>query len=580
MEENLKTLGDYLAAFRRRKWQMLGVTVIILLVSIAVAFGLPPVYRSTATILIEQQKIPEELVRTTITTFAAQRIQIISQRVMTSTNLLEIIRKYNLYPEAQKKTPTEVILNRMEKDINMEMVSAEVFDPRSGRPMEAAIAFTVSYDSKSPELAQRVANELTSLYLNENLRSRTQLAAETSIFLTEEVDRLATFISELEAKLADFKERNVGRLPEMTELNLQFMDRTEQEIIEVDRQIRALEERKIYLQSELAQITPTKSFADTGERIMSPEDRLKLLESQHLSMSAVYAPEHPDLIRLEKEIEALKKETGASSDTTGLKAELTVARQQLSIVRQRYSEDHPDVKRLEQAVANLEAKLKNAEETTSKTQPASTLDNPAYVLLRAQLEGANTELRSLHAKRRELNDRLAIFEERLTQTPQVEREYRTLTRDYENTLIEYQEIKSKQMDAQLAEELEMKRKGERFTLIEPPRLPEEPIKPNRLAILFFGLVFSFAGGIGTAAVTENLDTTVCGPREITQLLGAPPLAVIPYIETKVDRLRRLWRRTLATTAVIGGVAVAAVLIHWLVMPLDVAWYVALQRLGL
>jgi len=575
MEENLKTLGDYLAVLRRRKWQALSVTLLIIPISVLVALGLPPVYRSTATILIEQQEMPQELVRSTITTFAAQRIQLIRQRVMTSANLLEIMRKYNLYPKAREKQATEGILARMEEDINMEMVSVKVLDPQSGREIEAAIAFTVSYDSNSPELAQRVANELTSLYLNENLRSRTQLAAETSVFLTKEVEQISTLISELEAKLAEFKERNAGKLPEMTELNVQLMDRTEKELAEVERQIRTLQERKIYLDSELAQLDPTKSYAETDERLMGPKDRLKLLQNQYLSMSAVYAPAHPDVITLQKEIEALKKQTNATADAKTLAVELSVLRQQLAVAQQRYSKDHPDVKRLVQTVANVEEELNRAKNVAPETP-----DNPAYVLLRAQLEAANTEIRSLHAKRQELSDRLASFEERLTQAPQVEREYRMLTRDYENALTEYQEIKAKQMDAKLAEQLEVERKGERLTLIEPPRLPEEPIKPNRRLILFLGVVFSFAGGIGSAALAESLDTTIRGTKGVAKLLGAPPLAIIPYIETKADRLRKLLQRTLATAALVGSIAVAAVLIHRLVVPLDVVWLIGLQRLGL
>ena len=445
----------------------------------------------------------------------------------------------------------------------------------AGREIEAAIAFTVSYDSNSPELAQRVANELTSLYLNENLRSRTQLATETSVFLTKEVEQISTLISELEAKLAEFKERNAGKLPEMTELNVQLMDRTEKELAEVERQIRTLQERKIYLDSELAQLDPTKSYAETDERLMGPKDRLKLLQNQYLSMSAVYAPAHPDVITLQKEIEALKKQTNATADAKTLAVELSVLRQQLAVAQQRYSKDHPDVKRLVQTVTNVEEELNRAKNVAPETP-----DNPAYVLLRAQLEAANTEIRSLHAKRQELSDRLASFEERLTQAPQVEREYRPLTRDYENALTEYQEIKAKQMDAKLAEQLEVERKGERLTLIEPPRLPEEPIKPNRLAILFIGLVVSFAGGLGTAALAESLDTTIRGTKGVAELLGAPPLAIIPCIETKADRLRKLLQRTLATAALVGSIAVAAVLIRRLVVPLDVVWLIGLQRLGL
>ncbi len=167
-----------------------------------------------------------------------------------------------------------------------------------------------------------------------------------------------------------------------------------------------------------------------------------------------------------------------------------------------------------------------------------------------------------------------------TQTPQVEREYRALALDYENALAKYREIKAKEMEARLAEALETGRKGERFTLIEPPLLPEEPIRPNRLAILFLGMVFSFAGGIGGAAVSESLDSSVRGARGVAALVGAPPLASIPTIENEADRRRRLWKRIWVIVLLFGSMILALALFHWLVMPLDVVWYAGLRRLGI
>ena len=204
MDQDVKTLHDYLSVVGRRKSQMLWAGLLILAASLAVAFGLPPVYRSTGTILIEQQEIPVELVRSTVTSYADERIQVIGQRVMTSANLLGIIDKYGLYPDERKREPAEVVVEDMRGDIKVDMVSAEVVDPRTGRPTQASIAFTVSYESRSPQLAQRVSNELVSLYLNENLKTRAQLASDAAKFLAEEGKRLSEQIAELEKKLAEF----------------------------------------------------------------------------------------------------------------------------------------------------------------------------------------------------------------------------------------------------------------------------------------------------------------------------------------------------------------------------------------
>ena len=160
----------------RRRFLILIVSAAVMALAVTVALVLPPTYTSGATILIEQQEIPQELVRSAVTSFADQRVQVISQRVMTTQNLLELIERYNLYPDIRTSKPREVLLQDMRNDIAMKMISADVIDPRSGRPTQATIAFSVSYSSHSPELALKVANDLTSLYLNENLTSRTQMA--------------------------------------------------------------------------------------------------------------------------------------------------------------------------------------------------------------------------------------------------------------------------------------------------------------------------------------------------------------------------------------------------------------------
>ena len=174
----------FLAYWRRRGtfWFVAGSLIII---TLGVAVLWPPIYRSTATILIEQQEIPQDLVRSVITTYADQRVQVISQRVMTSQNLLALIDRYKLYPDIRDREPREKLLETMREDINMRMISAGVIDPRSGQPTHATIAFSVSYDSRSPDLALKVANDLSSLYLNENLESRSQRSKQTAAFFSE-----------------------------------------------------------------------------------------------------------------------------------------------------------------------------------------------------------------------------------------------------------------------------------------------------------------------------------------------------------------------------------------------------------
>ena len=173
-----------LAIVRRRRRQFFVPLVALSLVTIVVAFAWPPAYRSAATILIEQQEIPADLIPTTVTSYADQRLHVLGQRVMTSANLLALIHKFDLYPDDADEAP-EVLVDMMHEDITVDVVSADVVDPRNGRPTQATIAFTVAYEHGSPELAYRVASELTSLYLNENLKSRNQTVEDTTEFLAQ-----------------------------------------------------------------------------------------------------------------------------------------------------------------------------------------------------------------------------------------------------------------------------------------------------------------------------------------------------------------------------------------------------------
>lgn len=585
------SLSDYVEAFKRRYGVGLIVLSSVVLIAIIIAVILPSKYRSTATILIEQQEIPQDLVRTTVTSFADQRIQSISQRVMTRTNLAQVIQKYNLYEEERKTEFFEVILEQMRDDIDMSIISAEVVDPRSGRPTQATIAFKLSYTNEFPPLAQKVSNELASLYLNENLKTRTQMATEAEGFLSNEAENMSQQITQLEEKLANFKERHFNSLPELIDMNLRLMERTEHEISQVDQQISSVRERRIYLESELAQISPNLAlFSENGERILSSNDRLKTAEAKHISLKAKYSGNHPDVLRIQKEIAALKDEVnGGSSDESVVKfsneieGKLKKSQIDYEALQQKYAEDHPDVRKIKIEIENLQKILSEtagnyADELTASIEGQP--DNPAFIQLEAQLQAAEADISSLLEKKVKLENKLVDYETRITNSPQIEREFKALSRDYENSWLKYQEIKTKQMEAKLAMELETERKGERFTLIESPLLPEKPISPNRMAIAIIGLLLGFALSVGIMLVLENMDRRVRGTKNIVALVQLAPLAGIPYIETEKEKSKKVTKRILVAASIVMGFAISLTMVHFFKMPLDVLWYVALRRAGL
>lgn len=581
-EENIR-ISDYLEVLQRRA-RLLGITVgIVLLMSVLLVLLLPSVYRSTATILIEQQEIPADLVRSTVTTYADQRLQIISQLVMTSANLVGVIRKFNLYPNLQEREPREVLVARMRKDIKMDLISADVVDPRFGRPTQATIAFSVSYQSRSPDLAQKVANELTTLYLNENLKSRTDSARETSEFLSEEAEKLRLQIVDMESKLAVFKRKNLNQLPENSQLSMQILDRTEREVDDVDREIRMLEERKVYLEAQLVQINPNAPlYTETGDRVLAPAGRLKSLEAREMSMTALYSSTHPDLLKARKEIAALRKELGIVDSVDEFEARLDAARADLAQASKKYAPDHPDIKRLNSAVSNLEQGLEQARQTTAAKSANAKPDNPAYLQLQSQYDAASGQIMALRVKHEELLKKRNDYERRLSSTPRVESEYRAMMRDHENSQRRFQEVKAKLLEAQLAQSLESERKGERFTLIEPPMLPEQAASPQRMTIMLLGMILSLMAGVGAVTGAEVLDRSVRGSTDLQRLFNTPPLAVIPHIDNSSDLARyarrRLWVKRGLIAATVGFLLLV-VIVHLFIKPLDVAWFQLLRKFG-
>lgn len=573
-----KGLEDYIAILKRNKNKILVIASALFLLTIIIALKWPATYKSTATILIEQQEIPQDLVRSTVTSYADQRIQVISQRVMSSVNLKKIIDKYELFQDEQKTEPISVILDDMREDIQLEMVSADVVDPQSGRPVQATIAFTLSFQHDSPQKAQQVANELVNLYLNENLKRRTEIATEATSFLAIEAEKLSDLISSLEKQLADFKEKNENSLPELQNLNMTLMDRTEQQLLETNRQLAAAQDRIVYLEAELSQIEPNMTvFSETGQRIYGSRDRLKSLQAEYIGLKAKYAEDHPDVVKMQKEIEALEAEVGGV-DKLEIAKQLKDKEGELAEMRERYSAEHPDVKKLTQQVESLRAEL--SKPAKKKKSVNAKPDNPAYIQLQAQLNAARAERSALLEVKRNLSEKLDKFETALLKAPQVEREYRELTREYDNAMLKFREVKAKQMEADMAQAMEKDRKAERFSLIEPPLFPEEPFKPNRPAIVVLGFILSVGFAVGFVFAKESMSSAIYGTRGMQTATGELPLVVIPYIENAEDISNARKMKLKVISFSVAGVILLTIGFHFFVMPLDVLWYLVLRKLGM
>ena len=567
-----KDLRYYWRALLTRKHYFIWPTLAVMVIAAMVALLLPSIYESKSTILIEEQQIPPEFVRSTVTGFADQRIQSLNQQILSRTKLLEIIRQFDLYADQRKRYTQEEIVENMRNDINIDLISAEVAGQQRKRPTRpgggqggVTIAFTIAYRGKNPDTVQKVAGTLASLYLQENLKIREQQAKTTTKFLETELAEIQNQLTDLGGKITDFKSKNEGILPELQQFNQAQADRLEKDIDQVKIQIQSAEDRKIYLEGQLATVKPDSPIISaTGERVQDPSSRLHYLEVQLCDLQSKFSPGHPDILKCKREMAELQKLNNASGGSPSLKRQqLSKLQAELAAKQGHYSAQHPEVVKLKKEIAELEKMA----DTPQAKKPVESPENPAYVSLQTNIESASSDIQSLRRQRADLENKLKMYRKRLEDAPKVEQAYLALNRDYQNAHTKHQEIMNKILEARIAEGMEESQKAEKFTIIDPASFPEKPVAPKRGLIALAGLILGLGAGLGMVALTENLDHTVKSTDELAWLTGLPVLGQVARIVTSEDVARQKRRRRLIWSIAGLSILVAIIVFHFLVMDL-------------
>lgn len=541
--ENGKALDDYLDIAKRRKFHILIPFILISFVTLIVAMKLPKVYRSIAVILIEEQQIPKNMVQTTITDYADKRIELIKQRVMTAKTIISIIDKYQLHREERSKLTENELSMHFNENVEVTLLDAAMnpLQGHSGGSNSASIAFTIAFTDQNPEIAQKIATELVTLFLEENIQVRTQRAKRTTEFLTEEAEKLKREIEKIDNNIAEYKQKYGESLPDMIPINLSIIDRTANDLQRTEGQINILMDRIAYLTAALTKYK-SEDIKSTDERNhLTKEEQIRVLKAEYRDLSSRYTPSHPSVQRIKRQIQALNPTFDGAISTEDAHTELEKVRLKLRMFKEKYAENHPDIVKLKQKMAALEEQLRTSKnegnagsETETNTNAAAKSSDPEYSSLQLQLKSSETELESLTKLREQLKNRIEELRQYMARTPQVERGYFELSRERESNLKKYSDLKAKAMEAKLAQTLEEEQKAENFTLIEPPALPTKPEKGNRKKVIIFGLFVAMCSGIGLAFIAETINGSVRGINALKQITGAYPLVAIPYIENKDD----------------------------------------------
>ena len=531
-------VSDYIAALKRRRRMLAYIVLPVAAIAVGLALGLPDRFSSQALFTFSQAEVSGELPTRgrQEKEYADQYVASLRDMVLAPDRLAAALKKPDA-PKELKGGDLEDTIDTITGNTRVKTVRVPVLDPDSGREREIVSAFTVGFTSHDPEAAHHVAKWLTTSVLQASRDMLAERAGSSAQFYTAEADRYSTQISRLESKLADFKAKNFGQLPELRDVNLNVMDRNDRDLQNVAEQINNLRQNRMFYAAQLEQ---AKASNGTDANV------LQQLEGEYARKQAIYDPDHPDLINLRRQIDSMRRGGPAISDMS-LPQQLEAQKAILSETRQRYSADHPDVKRVQRQIEDLQARIARGDK-----QDSTIPNNPSVMQIKAQLNGIDTQIAGLENRSRELRARTDQLVKRVEATPQVEREYQQLTRDLELARTKYDELLKSRMDSELTSAAIAGGRSDEIRVVTPPALPSEPAKPSRPLVAAAGIVLALVLGLATVVLMEAMDQTVRGSRDVKRVLSVAPLAVIPQIQDAASLRRMRFRMVMLASCAVAG----------------------------
>ncbi len=518
-QKSTRGLDEYWAMVVRRRWWILGPLFLGWLIVFASAWVIPPKYTSESVILVEQQKIPTQFVTPNVQTDLQERLQSITQQVLSRSRLLNIINSLHLYQGLFFSSPDDQIL-QMRKDIKLDLVQAP---SNNGRP-GALTAFKVSYTAAKPQIAQQVNSQLASFFIDENVRASQQASEATSNFLGSQLTGASASLAAQEKQIRAYEAAHMGELPDQLQSNLQILSGTQAQL---------------------------QAAVDARDRAVQQKAYLTSLATQYDAMGVG------------------ETSPGAAQSNA---QQLDAMRAELAVLQAKYTPDHPDVKKLKETIETMEKLQSNAQAATPADAPSkgdTPVAGPAQyaamtpvMQIQSQLKANQLEIQSREAQISRLDAKVNEYQARLNATPGRQQELSDIMRNYDESKKSYDELLGKTMQSNLATSLNRQQQGDQFRIIDPPSLPEKASFPDRfkfsLAGLGAGLALAFLFGVGT----EFVDDRIRSEQDLIEAAPLPVLAEIPPLPTEGEIAAQRWK---------PWVAIAAAILIAIIIPTGI-WY--------
>ena len=487
-------LQRYLGIVRRRHLQFLIPLFVGWALVWSASWVLPPRYQSTTLILVEQATMPKDYVTPNVNDDLQDRMQSITQQILSRTRLLHIIDQLNLYVSPHSQPSPDQKVDRMRKDIDIELVK----DAHN-----QITAFNVSYSSRDPHLAQQVTSELTNLFINENLEVRQQQSEDTTKFLESQLETARRTLSDQEDKIRQFKAQHPGELPTQVGSNLQILAGLQSQLQTEEDALNTAKQQRVYLETLVGQYRSLQGSPKTAGSapggLPAVNEELEKLRAQLADLQSHYTDRHPDVRKVKQQI-----------------AETEKTRDQL--------------------IADLKAK-ESAPADVANTPDPSTISDPTspMVTLQGQQQSNRVEIANRERAVADLKAKVIDYQARLNQEPVREQQLADLTRGYEQSKANYDDLLKKKNESAMATSMELLQQGERFRIIDAPSLPVKPEFPNRLKFCGMGLGVGLALGVLVAGALEMMDDRIHDEKQLQKLLPIAVISEIPAVKASSDQ---------------------------------------------
>jgi len=488
------TMEDYADILKRRSWLILTFAILFLGIGVGASLIIPSQYESQTLILIEQQKVPEDYVKPVVEQDLNRRLASMKEQILSRSRIEPIIKRFNLFAGGNASMDDRVTMTQ----------NAIGIKPIPSAPSSGGMpGFYISFKARDARTAQEVCGEIMSLFVSENQSARQQSAEGTTAFLKQQLDDSKRSLDEQDAKLAAFQQKYFGRLPDQEQSNANTLQALTTQLDAVTQALNRQQQDVTFLQAMVSQQTHDLQSTEPAAAAVLVDERkteLKALIQQKQALEALYTPDHPDVVEISRKIADLQAE---------------IAR------------------------ASAEPAPAPASVTSTVNRP----DPPQLQQLKAQLRAAQQAMADAKQEQARVVEQVRNYESRIESSPQVEEEYKQITRDHETALEFYNSLLKKMNESSMATALEQEQQGEQFRVMDAPNLPDAPVFPNRVMFAGGGLAAGLFLGFLIAGLLEYQDTSLRNEKDIWAFTKLSTLAVISHLDglPQPTEPRSLWK---------------------------------------